>query len=70
MKIYLRESSKNLILYRHMISPLFDYADLMIDNANRSKISRLDKLQEKAVLYINNSSTGNVNVDYLYEKYG
>ena len=53
-----------------MILPLFDEADFMIESANRSKISRLDKLQEEAVLYVNNSFTENGNVDYLYEKYG
>ena len=59
-----------LTIYKQMIIPLFDYADFMVESASKVKISKLEKLQEKALKCIENSCRKKVNVDPLYEKYG
>ena len=43
-----------LTIYKQMIIPLFDYADLMVESASKVKIAKLEKLQEKALKCIEN----------------
>ena len=53
-----------------MIIPLFDYADFMVESASKIKITKLERLQEKALKCIENACQKKVDVDLLYGKYG
>ena len=47
------------VIYKQMILLLFDYADFMVDRSGKTTVIRLEKLQERAVMYIdNNRSNG------------
>ena len=52
-----------------MILPLFDYADFMVESASKSKIEKLEKLQEKALRYVENDQQNVMNIDVLDAKY-
>ena len=59
-----------LTIYKQMIIPLFDYADFMVESASKIKITKLERLQEKALKCIENACQKKVDVDLLYGKYG
>ena len=40
------------VIYKQMILPLFDYADFMVESSGKTIVERLEKLQERAVMYI------------------
>ena len=56
------------INHKQMMLPLFDYADFMVESSDKTTVARLEKLQERAVMY-NNRSNG-MEVAQLYDKYG
>ena len=53
-----------------MILPLFDYADFMVESSGKAIVERLEKLQERAVMYIDNNRSNGMEVAQLYDKYG
>ena len=42
-------TSASLILYKSMILPYFDYADIIYGSANKEKLEKLQRLQNKAL---------------------
>ena len=56
-------------IYKQMIIPLLDYADFMVESASKTKIDKLEKLQEKALKCISNVCHGQINVAELYIRY-
>ena len=59
-----------LTIYKQMIIPLFDYADFMVESASKGRISKLEKLQEKALKCVENECQKKVDVGLLYGKHG
>ena len=51
-----------------MILPLFDYADFMVESASKQKIANLEKLQEKALRYVDSDSSVK-DISVLYQLY-
>ena len=49
--------------YKQMILPLFDYADFMIGCSHKSKVDMLEKLQERAIRYVENDLYYNMAID-------
>ena len=45
-----------ITIYKQMILPLFDYANFMVEIASKPKIAKLEKLQEKALRYVDNNT--------------
>ena len=58
------------VIYKQMILPLFDYADFMVESSGKTIVERLEKLQERAVMYIDNNRSNGMEVARLYDKYG
>ena len=58
------------VIYKQMILPLFDYADFMVESSGKTIVERLEKLQERAVMYIDNDRSNGMEVAQLYDKYG
>ena len=59
-----------LTIYKQMIIPIFVYADFMVESASKGRISKLEKLQEKALKCIENECQKKVDVGLLYGKHG
>ena len=51
---YINNEMANRV-YKQLILPLMDYSDFMIESSSLPQIRRLEKLQEKAVKYIDNN---------------
>ena len=58
-----------ITIYKQMILPLFDYADFMVESASKQKIANLEKLQEKALRYVDNDSHSVKDISVLYQLY-
>ena len=52
-------------IYKQMIIPLLDYADFLVESASKTKIEKLEKIQEKALICISNVCHGKINVAQL-----
>ena len=52
-------------VYKHIILPLMDYSDFMIESSSLPQIRRLEKLQEKAVKYIDNNMYSSLKLKLL-----
>ena len=67
-------------IYKQAILPLFDYAEFLKDSSSKNytmiessslpQIRRLEKLQEKAVKYIDNNTYGKLKYEELCDLYG
>ena len=68
MRKYIEPNTANLI-YKQMILSLFDYADAMVKSGPQRDISRLVKLQEKAVKIIDNNCNRTVSLEGLMQIY-
>ena len=52
-------------IHKQMIIPLLDYADFLVESASKTKIEKLEKLQEKALICISNVCHEQINVAQL-----
>ena len=59
---------KECRVYKQTISPLMDYGDRIIESASKTKLDRLQRLQVKALKYIDNNDT-NTNIDGQFITY-
>ena len=57
-------------IYKQTIIPLMDYADFMIESSSLTQINRLEKLQEKAIKYIDNNAHSTLQYNDLCNLYG
>ena len=46
-----------------------DYTEFMVESSSKSKIEKLEKLQEKAVRYVVNDLLNVMDIDVLYANY-
>ena len=56
-------------IYKQMIIPLLEYADFMVERPSKTKIDKLEKLQEQALKCISNVCHRQINVAELYIRY-
>ena len=43
-----------ITIYKQMILPLLDYADFIVESARKSKVEKSEKLEERALKFVNN----------------
>ena len=55
-----------ITIYKQMILPLLDYADFIIECGRKVKIDKLERLQERALKFVNNGLYGYENISELY----
>ena len=58
-----------ITIYKQMILPHFDYAYFMVEIASKPKTAYLEKLQEKALRYVDNNSHSVKDIAVLYQLY-
>ena len=55
-----------ITIYKQMILPLLDYADFIIECGRKVKIDKLERLQERALKFVNNGLYGYENISEFY----
>ena len=68
LRPYINNEIANRI-YKQTILPLMDYSDFMIESSSQPQIRCLEKLQEKAVKYIDNNMYGDMKYEDLCDLY-
>ena len=48
-----------------MTLPFFDYADFMVESSGKTTVDYLEKLQERAVMYIDNNRSNGMEIAQL-----
>ena len=68
LRLYVNEDIACRV-YKQAIVPLLDYAYVMIESSAVMKNNHLERLQEKAIKYINNGNIVYDNMDEMYIRY-
>ena len=63
------DSNTASLIYKQMIVPLSDYADVLVKSGPIGEASRLDRLHERAIKIIDNQSHRHLTVNQLMELY-
>ena len=69
MRKYIDSNTASLV-YKQMIVPLSDYADVLVKGGPANDISRLEKLHDRAVKIIDNKQHRNLSMNQLQDLYG